>query len=512
MRSFFFKLFLLIAVLVVSRETVAQVNWVKYSGNPVLTAGAVGAWNRHMFQPSVLYNPDSSRYEMWFAASIGPSVGWRPYKIGFANSIDGVVWKIHSDPVLNPGSTGSWDASTVEAPFVVRENGQYKMWYTGGSGKIGYATSPDGINWTKYSGNPIFGAGTQPWEAGGVYSGSVMPITGGYKMWYSGWTTSSNNESIGLATSVDGILWQRDTLHNPILKPGISGQWDYVGIYIPEVVVIENLYYMWYCGFGSFAQLGLATSTDGISWNKHSSNPVLRPTPGRWDDSNIEEGRVLLVGDTLYMWYGGSGGSGSNYLWNIGLAKSSFVPVPVELTSFTASALGNEVALNWTTATELNNYGFEIQRKALGREFATVAFVKGQGTTTQQNQYSFLDKNLDEGKYFYRLKQMDYGGQFSYSQIVEVDVRTLDNYTLEQNYPNPFNPTTTIGYVLQEKSNAKLTLLNSLGEEIAVLVNEEQDKGYHKVEYNASTLVSGVYFYQLRAGSFIETKKMMLLR
>ena len=161
---------------------------------------------------------------------------------------------------------------------------------------------------------------------------------------------------------------------------------------------------------------------------------------------------------------------------------------------------GTEVILNWSTATELNNYGFEIQRKAFGGEFATVAFVKGQGTTTQQNQYSFADKNLDEGKYFYRLKQMDYGGQFSYSQTVEVDVRTLDNYTLEQNYPNPFNPTTTIGYVLQEKSNAKLTLLNSLGEEIAVLVNEEQDKGYHKVEFDAIEVIKRSLFLSVECG------------
>jgi hypothetical protein len=188
------------------------------------------------------------------------------------------------------------------------------------------------------------------------------------------------------------------------------------------------------------------------------------------------------------------------------------VVLPVELTSFTATTSNNEVILNWSTATELNNYGFEIQRKILGNEFATVAFLKGQGTTTQQNQYSFADKNLDEGKYFYRLKQMDYGGQFSYSQVVEVDVRSVDHYTLEQNYPNPFNPTTTIGYVLQEKGNTKLTLLNSLGEEIAVLVNEEQDKGYHKVEFDGSRLASGVYLYKIQSGSFVETKKVILLR
>src|SRR3972149_8603070 len=186
--------------------------------------------------------------------------------------------------------------------------------------------------------------------------------------------------------------------------------------------------------------------------------------------------------------------------------------IPVELTSFTATANGKEVTLYWTTATELNNHGFEIQRKALYGDFVTIAFVKGQGTTTQQNKYSFADKNLDEGKYSYRLKQMDYGGEFSYSSTVEVDVRMLDKFALDQNYPNPFNPSTTIGYVLQKRSNTKLTLLNALGEEIAILLNEEQDKGYHKVEFDGSKLTSGVYFYKLQGGNFVETKKMILLR
>ena len=187
-------------------------------------------------------------------------------------------------------------------------------------------------------------------------------------------------------------------------------------------------------------------------------------------------------------------------------------PVPVELNSFTATASNKEIILNWTTATELNNYGFEVQRKAVGGDFATVAFVKGQGTTTQQNQYSFLDKNLDEGKYSYRLKQVDFSGTFEYSKAIEVEVITVEFYSLEQNYPNPFNPSTTISYGLKEKSNVKLTLLNSLGEEITVLVNEELDKGFHKIDFNASTLASGVYFYQLKAGNFIDTKKMILLR
>lgn len=191
---------------------------------------------------------------------------------------------------------------------------------------------------------------------------------------------------------------------------------------------------------------------------------------------------------------------------------SIVLPVPVELTSFTAATNGKEVTLSWSTATELNNQGFELQRKFSSNDFATIGSVKGHGTTTSPNQYSYVDKLTDQGKYFYRLKQIDFDGTFEYSNVIDVEVRVLDKFVLEQNYPNPFNPRTTIGYVLQEKSNAKLTLLNSIGEEISVLVNEELDKGYHKVEFDGSNLTSGVYFYKIQAGSFIDTKKMILLR
>ena len=193
--------------------------------------------------------------------------------------------------------------------------------------------------------------------------------------------------------------------------------------------------------------------------------------------------------------------------------------LPVELTSFTAQAQDQSVILNWVTATELNNRGFEIQRKVVEGDFATIGFIKGEGTTTNQKEYSYADKNLVDGKYFYRLKQLDFSGEYKYSKTIEVEVRLLDNFTLEQNYPNPFNPTTTIGYVLQEKSNTKLTLINVIGEEVAILVNEEKDKGYHKVDFNARSLPSGVYLYKLQvyparsgAGNFVETKKLMLLR
>lgn len=186
--------------------------------------------------------------------------------------------------------------------------------------------------------------------------------------------------------------------------------------------------------------------------------------------------------------------------------------VPVELVSFTRSIGEGEVLLEWRTATELNNYGFEIQRKFLSGDFTAVEFIKGNGTTTQQNQYSFTDKNLVEGKYFYRLKQMDYDGQYNYSPTIEVEVRSLDKYTLEHNYPNPFNPKTTIGFSLREKGNVKLSIHNILGEEVRVLLNEEEEAGYHSTDFIGNDLPSGVYFYRIQSGSFLQTRKLILLR
>jgi sugar lactone lactonase YvrE len=187
-------------------------------------------------------------------------------------------------------------------------------------------------------------------------------------------------------------------------------------------------------------------------------------------------------------------------------------PLPVELTLFTAVSQDQQVTLNWRTATELNNSGFEIQRSITNTEFVTIGFVKGVGTTTVQQDYSFFDKNLSNGKYTYRLKQIDFNGQFEYSNTVEVDVLSIDDYSLIQNYPNPFNPSTKIGYILKDRTNVKVVVMNSLGEEVAVLVNEIQEQGIHEVNFNAASLSSGIYFYSLQTQQYSETKKMLLMK
>ncbi len=191
--------------------------------------------------------------------------------------------------------------------------------------------------------------------------------------------------------------------------------------------------------------------------------------------------------------------------------------IPVELTSFVANNDRNNVTLNWSTATETNNSGFQVERKLNGaNEWINVSFVSGKGTSTERNNYSYMDKNLAVGKYSYRLKQIDLDGTFEYSPIIEVDVNAPDEYTLYQNYPNPFNPSTTIEYSLPEKADVTISIYTAIGELVTTLVNGTIESGYQKATFNASNLTSGTYIYQIKAvGSgrtFVDTKKMILVK
>lgn len=187
-------------------------------------------------------------------------------------------------------------------------------------------------------------------------------------------------------------------------------------------------------------------------------------------------------------------------------------PIPVELTSFTASVYGNNVILQWTTATELNNSGFEVERRTKDTNYETLGFVAGSGTTTEQRSYIFNDVKVPDGKYIYRLKQIDFSGQFNFSYEIEVEVITPAVYALEQNYPNPFNPSTTINYSIAEASVVKIAIYNLLGQEVALPVNEFQEAGAHSITFNASDLTSGAYFYTIETPQFKQTRKMLLAK
>lgn len=188
--------------------------------------------------------------------------------------------------------------------------------------------------------------------------------------------------------------------------------------------------------------------------------------------------------------------------------------LPVELTSFTAKSSTNQVNLTWTTATEINNSGFEIQKSTDGSEFVSVGFIKGNGTTTEPKAYSFVDNHLNNvtGKLYYRLKQIDYNGAFNYSDIVEVVIDLPLEYSLNQNYPNPFNPSTKIKYSVPEQNLVSIVVYGVTGEEIATLVNEVKEAGNYEIEFNALQLSSGVYFYRMTSGDFTSVKKLSVLK
>ncbi len=203
------------------------------------------------------------------------------------------------------------------------------------------------------------------------------------------------------------------------------------------------------------------------------------------------------------------------YGWGIinAYEAANYFPVPVELISFTAEREGGSVILRWSTSSEKNNSGFEVERKAKGSSWSKIGFVKGSGTITEKMNYTFTDNLPLQTSSVYRLKQVDFDGTYEYSKEVNVQKITLNEFTLYQNYPNPFNPVTNIKYAVPGGgAPIMLKVYNLIGKEVAVLVNEFKESGEYTVQFDASSLSAGVYFYTLSAGQYKSTKKFILMK
>ena len=199
--------------------------------------------------------------------------------------------------------------------------------------------------------------------------------------------------------------------------------------------------------------------------------------------------------------------------WNIGHFRDAInIPLPVELSSFTAELFTSKVELIWTTKSEVNNYGFAVERKINNKDWIKLGFVEGNGNTNAPKSYSFIDNKLSGGSnFYYRLKQIDTDGSFKYSEIILVEI-IRHNFSLSQNYPNPFNPVTCIQYFIPQKCRVLLNVYDILGNALVSLVNAEEEQGIYTVTFDGSYYANGIYFYKLLAGSFAETKKMILLK
>jgi len=234
------------------------------------------------------------------------------------------------------------------------------------------------------------------------------------------------------------------------------------------------------------------SSDSGENW--HSINSGL---------TNMDDRALTIFNDDLYL--AAVGG-----VWKRPLQEV----IPVELSSFTAEAIDGSVLLEWQTATETNNRGFEVQRLQSGEspQWSVIGFVKGNGTTTSKSTYTFKDKPVASGKYSYRLRQIDFDGSFEYSGIVEAEINTSLKFELSQNYPNPFNPTTMIKYSVPREGMVKLDVYNALGQKTAELVNGVVKAGSYEVNFTANNLSTGVYYYRIETDGFVSTKKMIILK
>ncbi|MEO8209052.1 MAG: T9SS type A sorting domain-containing protein [bacterium] len=203
----------------------------------------------------------------------------------------------------------------------------------------------------------------------------------------------------------------------------------------------------------------------------------------------------------------------SAFFPTIGAYEFDSAALPVELSALTASVNNRDVTLNWTTASELNNSGFDIERRLINSEWSRVGNVEGHGTVTSPQNYTFTDRGLTIGKYNYRLKQIDINGNFEYFNLSnEIGIGVPSKYDLSQNYPNPFNPATKISYDLPVDGKVSLKIFDMTGREVATLVNDVQTAGYYTINYNAISLSSGVYFYTITSNNFVATKKMILVK
>jgi hypothetical protein len=242
------------------------------------------------------------------------------------------------------------------------------------------------------------------------------------------------------------------------------------------------------------------------------------------DQLNVPVGALTSGSNAFTVYSPIVGHHGIEILWpGPALVVRYGVALPVQLASFTATAVSaSDVEIAWKTLTETNNFGFEVQRSYEAPEsFATIpnSFQAGHGTTVQATTYSFKDTDQGSNIRYYRLKQTDLSGRITYNDPVRVDILTSVNdkllpgsYALDQAYPNPFNPSTTISYALPASGTVRMVVMNQLGQEVRTLVNGLQEAGYHQVVLDANGLASGVYFDRIQAGSFVSTKKVVLVR
>ena len=444
-------------------------------------------------------------------------------RIKFSKSEDeGITWSSSITISDVSGNCIDSDNTTEGAVPCVSPDGEIYVSWAGPLGLVFDKSTDGGETW----GSDIFVSnmpGGWDFDVPGIYRCNGMPITmcdisnspdrGTIYIVWADQRNGTTNTDIFLSKSTDkGNTWSIPVkVNNDATARHQFFVWS---------TIDQSTGHLWFVFYdrrnttGSETDVYTAKSTDGgVTFDNFKiSETPFTPTSGVFfgDYTNIAafNGKIYPIWMRLH--------NGQLSIWTTIIEDA---PVPVELSNFSVSVNRNNVELTWDTSSETNNHGFIIERRRVNSnsdsKWMEIGFVQGKGTSTDINKYRFVDSPTLNGVYNYRLKQVDFNGSFEYSKEVEVSVMVIEDFALMQNYPNPFNPSTVIKYQVAEGSNTTLKVYDVLGREVTTLVNEEQTAGEYEVEFLISkdlSLSSGFYFYQLRAGNFIQTRKMIYLK
>lgn len=418
MKSNFIKSGLLLIALICNINSNGQTSWTKHVDNPVLTKGPDNFDIIAIGQPTTLFENDTIK--MWY----GGVAADMKARICYAYSLDGINWTKHNSPVLEVGNSGEWDRGWLDTPEIVKDNTGYKMYYYGDtvqqfsaiSSAIGVAYSTDGINWTKDINNPIFTKGNiGDWDGSWIESPAILfdSLTGEYKMWYNGVDTSTWKINIGLATSTDGVSWTK-YINNPVIQTGNWGAYDDMWLGTPAVCKTDNYYELWYS----------ATSTNSYNYTTASFDTVSICYATSIDGINWDKHTDNPLFHTFTAPYDSSVDRGGPW--------------------------APSVIFNPNT----NNYMMWFEANGANSDFSISFATAPKSTSNISENY---DKNSDV--------------------IV---------------YPNPFNSSATI-YIKDNVNNASLKIFNFVGQTVYSQLNIDKQK--IKIERN--TLTRGVYFYNI---------------
>ena len=435
---------------------------------------------------------------------------------------EGITWSSSITISDVSGNCIDSDNTTEGAVPCVSPDGEIYVSWAGPLGLVFDKSTDGGETW----GSDIFVSdmpGGWDFDVPGIYRCNGMPITmcdisnspdrGTIYIVWADQRNGTTNTDIFLSKSTDkGNTWSIPVkVNNDATARHQFFVWS---------TIDQSTGHLWFVFYdrrnttGSETDVYAAKSTDGgVTFDNFKiSEKPFTPTSGVFfgDYTNIAafNGKIYPIWMRLH--------NGQLSIWTTIIEDD---PVPVELSNFSLSVNRNNVELTWETSSETNNHGFIIERRRVNSnsdsKWMEIGFVQGKGTSTEINKYRFVDSPTLNGVYNYRLKQVDFNGSFEYSKEVEVSVMVIEDFALMQNYPNPFNPSTVIKYQVAEGSHTTLKVYDVLGREVITLVNEEQTAGEYEVEFLISkdlSLSSGFYFYQLRAGNFIQTRKMIYLK